>query len=317
MGMKRISGKTAVVVSLVFVILVCVVYAIKTNSVGERQTAIDDQAGRPVTENMPGFTGSSNFSSRPTAIKGEALEEKFAGGTGAVYQGAGEGMSLPNLKEKVVRTANLEIRINKDRFNDVYDRAVGIVNDAGGYVSRSKSTTNGSRIAGGELAIRVPAGKFEDVLKSLKKLGKVKSLDISSEEVTSEYVDLQSRLRNWRAQEAVMLDLMKRAKTVSESIAVQNNLQQIQMEIEQISGRLQYLDDRVSYSEISLYINEPSVVPLKDKLGLKTALGKALKASSQVLSLMIVTLGYLFPLIIIGALLFIIYKPIKRRATAK
>jgi hypothetical protein len=249
--------------------------------------------------------------------RNSTVQMSLAAGESSPYQGVAYDNALPNMSEKVIRKANLQIQIKKKKFEEAYEKATAIVSEKRGYISSSRTSATGGRITGGELVIRVPASRFDDLMKSLKGLGKIQGMEVSSEEVSQEYVDLKSRLRNWRAQEAVMLDLMRRAKTISDSVTIQNNLQEIQMEIEQISGRLQYLDDRVGYSEINLSLNEPQVVPVKGSPGIKTALKNALEASIAVISTMIVLIGYLLPLLIVGALIFVANKQIRKRATAK
>jgi hypothetical protein len=250
-------------------------------------------------------------------VKNSTAQVSLDAGESSPYQGTAYDNVLPNMSEKVIRKANLQVQIKKNKFEEAYEKAAVIVSEKRGYISSSKTSAASGRITGGQLVIRVPASRFDDMMKSLKGLGKIKGLEVSSEEVSQEYVDLKSRLRNWRAQEAVMLDLMRRAKTISDSVTIQNNLQEIQMEIEQISGRLQYLDDRVGYSEINLSINEPQVVPAKSSPAIKSAFKNALEASVAVVSTMIVLIGYLLPLLVAGILIFVVYKQIRKRAIAK
>lgn len=206
-----------------------------------------------------------------------------------------ERLSMPDFNEKIIRTANLELQVKKGRFDYSYERAVAIARGTAGYVSQSKSLATGNNIASGEMVMRIPARDFDTVILRLKRLGKVKSLDISSEDVSEEYVDLKSRLKHWRSQEVVMLDLMGKAKSISESITIQNSLSQIQMEIERISGRLKFLEDRTSYATIRLFMAEPQVVVRADKLGLESAVRDAVRASTRIVGWLIVLIGYLLP----------------------
>jgi hypothetical protein len=221
-------------------------------------------------------------------------------------------LDIPSFDERVIRTAGLELQVTKGRFDERYDRAVAIARGAGGYVSQSKSNATGTSIASGELVMRIRSHNFDQVLTALKKLGKIKALDVSSEDVSEEFVDLNSRLKHWRAQEAVMLELMTKAKTIADSIAIQNNLSQIQMEIERISGRLNYLEDRTSYATIRLYMAEPQVVPVKDTLGLKAALRDALRASAKTFGAFLMLAGYLLPLAIIMSAGYASYRVLRK-----
>ncbi|HCG98428.1 MAG TPA: hypothetical protein DE036_01045 [Actinobacteria bacterium] len=243
----------------------------------------------------------------PDGAGGEPQE--YANSTGGYSMGTSlTKLDIPALDERVIRNASLELKVTKGRFDERYDRAVEIAREAGGYVSQSKSNATGTSIASGEVIMRIPSRDFEGVLTSLKKLGKVKALDVSSEDVSEEFVDLNSRLKHWRAQEAVMLELMTKAKTITESITIQNNLSQIQMEVERISGRLNYLENRTGYATIRLYMAEPQVVPVKDALGLKAVLRESLKASVKTLGVFLMLVGYLLPLALIAVAGYGVYR---------
>jgi len=242
-------------------------------------------------------------------------QEYNTGGYGMGGSLAGASLAkldIPSFDGRVIRNASIELQVAKGRFDERYDRAVAIAREAGGYVSQSKSNATGESIASGELVMRIRSHNFDGVLTALKKLGKVKALDVTSEDVSEEFIDLNSRLKHWRAQEAVMLELMTKAKTIADSITIQNNLSQTQMEIERISGRLNYLENRTSYATIRLYMAEPQVVPVKDTLGLKAALRDALRASTKTLGAFLIFAGYLLPPAIIASVGYVSYRTLTR-----
>ncbi len=250
--------------------------------------------------------GASIASGAPEQLAGAKLNYGGAAGSDVVLS----KLAIPSIDEKIVRTANLELQVKKGKFDGSYERAISSARKVGGYVSQSKSAATGEAIASGEIMMRIPARDFETVLSELKKLGKVKSVDISSEDVSDEYVDLKSRLRNWRAQEAVILGLMKKAATIQESITIQNNLSDIQMEIERISGRLTFLDNRTSYATIRLYMAEPQVIVRAQNWGLGDAVRNALHASARMLAIFVVLLGYLVPLAVLTGIGYVLYRVI-------
>ncbi|MCL6472442.1 MAG: DUF4349 domain-containing protein [Firmicutes bacterium] len=225
-------------------------------------------------------------------------------------------LNIPSADGRVVKNANLELQVKKGEFDSSFERALSIIRSAGGYASQSKSQAIGDRITSGEIIMRIPAEEFDSVLASLKKIGKVKTINITGEDVSEEYVDLESRLRNWRAQESVLLGLMGKAKSVSESIMIQNSLSRVQLEIERINGRLNFLKNRVSFATIRLYIAEPQAIVKPDKWGFKTALENALRASTMVLGAFIILTGYLLPLAALAAIGYAIYRLINLRRVA-
>lgn len=178
--------------------------------------------------------------------------EVAQGMTGARTQAA----SVPPVEVKTIKTGVLTLEIKKGTFNQEYSRVVLIAESSGGYVSDSRSNSDGSSITGGTMTIRVPNESYSRVLEDLKKLGKVTAINEESQDVTEEYVDMESRINNLRAQEAVYLRLMAKAQTIDESIAVQRELSVIQEQIEQLTGRRNYLDNHVQFSSVQVNLFE-------------------------------------------------------------
>jgi hypothetical protein len=105
----------------------------------------------------------------------------------------------------------------------------------------------------GSISIRVPDDKFEQALTELRQLAvRVKSESTSSEDITEEYVDLSSRLKNAEATEQQYLALLERAQDVEDILRVYERLSQVRREIEQIKGRMQFLERSSSMSLISV-----------------------------------------------------------------
>jgi hypothetical protein len=100
------------------------------------------------------------------------------------------------------------------------------------------------------------------VLDELRSLGeKVTTDSISGQDVTEEYVDLKSRERNLRATEESLLRLYDRAENVEEALSIQRELTGVRGEIELVQGRIKYLDQRSTYSQITLNIQPVTSPP--------------------------------------------------------
>jgi hypothetical protein len=104
----------------------------------------------------------------------------------------------------------------------------------------------------------VPVDAFEAILRELKGLGTYRGERSSTEDVTTRYVDLRGQLTAWRAQERVYLRLLGRARSIGDVIAVQNQLQQVQSNIERLQGQVNHLEDQSSFSTIVLVLTEPA-----------------------------------------------------------
>ncbi len=126
-----------------------------------------------------------------------------------------------------------------------------------GYISESTETNSGSEVEN-ELLIRVPNSRFDTLLADLLPLAAVVSHnEVKSQDVTSEYVDLMSRIRAKQTVEERYLELVKQARNVAEVLEVEEKLRLIREEKEVSQGRLKYLRDQVQFSTIHLTIYSP------------------------------------------------------------
>ena len=121
-----------------------------------------------------------------------------------------------------------------------------------GYVVSSQISGEEEEMRGW-ISIRVPDEKFDQALTELRNLAvRVKTESTSSQDVTEEYTDLQSRLRNAEATEKQYLALLEKATDVEDILKIYQSLSQVRQEIEQIKGRMQYLERTSSMSQISV-----------------------------------------------------------------
>lgn len=129
----------------------------------------------------------------------------------------------------------------------------------GGFVADSQLVQRddgGREQSYGSITIRVPAEARDDVLNQLRTLEgvTVASERSTAQEVTEEYTDLESRLRNLERSEQQYLVLLERASSIQDILTVSERIDGVRAEIEQIKGRLQVLDDLVDLATISIAI---------------------------------------------------------------
>jgi hypothetical protein len=211
----------------------------------------------------------------------------------------------PTLDAKVLRTADVSIRVRHGRFDEQWARAMRLAGSYGGYVASSSLSKYGAKAPrSGSITLRVPAAHFDDALSRLRALGVVVSLDQSSQDVTQEYVDAKSRLRHDRAVEAQLLQLLGNTRKVSDALAVQDRLDTLQQQIEVETGRLQYLDKMTAFSTLDLHLSEPGAgsphpkPTAPESWGLGTAIDDAAHRAVANVNRSIVWLGGALPPIV-------------------
>lgn len=158
------------------------------------------------------------------------------------------------VERQIIYTANLTLKVEDAAA--AQEKVTALAKQAGGFVSGVTSTV--SEVGQNEvnITIRVPAKEFDSALDSLRSLGKKISEQISTEEVTEEFVDLMARLRNLRREEERLAALMRRSGKLSDILAVEKELARVQGSMEEAQGRLRYLQDRVALSTITIRLTE-------------------------------------------------------------
>jgi Domain of unknown function (DUF4349) len=221
----------------------------------------------------------------------------------------------------VIYTANLSIQVSD------YDETVKLVQkkleNLHGYVvqSHSYSVDDGETVEG-TITVRIPQESFHLFLESVEG-GSTKVLDrsISGQDVTEEFVDLESRLKSKQVVEKRLLEFMEKAEKTDDLLKISNDLAAVQEEIETIKGRMNYLDNQVSLATVTLQVREANVnVPGLDNEELNTwertkkqfmeSVNVVLKSMS---SIFIFIVGSLPILILIGGILFITLFIIRRK----
>jgi hypothetical protein len=253
-----------------------------------------DETGQELAPGAPEAAEDAAASERPSLAGPES-----AGRTG-----------LPPIGPNVIKTADLRVEVRRNTLRDSVGEVTAVAGRHGGFVLSTQVT--GARARSGILVIRVPADRFELALSEIRGLGtKVLGETISGQDVGQEFIDLEARLRNWRAQEFVLLRLMDRARSVTDTIRVQRELQQVQLEIETIRGRLRYLQDQTTMSTISVGLREAGPVPARPGT-LSKAWEQAVQTFLAIVSGGIVAAGALLPfalLLLVGVIVFRLVRP--------
>lgn len=222
--------------------------------------------------------------------------------------------SVPKLGLKIIKDANLEIKVGKGEFERRFTAAHNLAESFGGFVADSNITHQKDELTSGSLTIRVPGDRFQQVVTALKKLGKVTNESQSSQDVTSQVVDLEARLRHAKAQEVVFLRLMEQSKSISDIIAVQQQLSNVQLEIEQFQGQLNAITDLVSMATIRVSLFEPGAKTPGTPRGIAKALREALDGAVNVVGGIIVAAGWLAPIAVVAIVIWLIVRRRKGRA---
>jgi len=171
-----------------------------------------------------------------------------------------EGGALPETSEErmIVRTGEMSLVV--EDVLEARNEIAQLAEKFGGYVVSSWISGEEEEMRG-NISIRVPDDRFELALTEIRSLAvRVKSESTSSQDVTEEYIDLEARLKNAEAVESEYLGLLEKAEKVEDILRIYESLSRVRYEIEQIKGRMQYLERTSSMSFISVRL-EPATTP--------------------------------------------------------
>jgi hypothetical protein len=172
------------------------------------------------------------------------------------------------LDRMVIRTAQLTVEVQN--IESALSKAREIASGAGGFVSASnthvESVDKQDRMVA-DLTLQVRSDSADSAISQLRALGKVTSENTGSQDVTDEYVDLDSNLRNLQATESAILKLMDRATQIQDVLSLQRELTNVRGQIERIQGRKTYLERRTDMATITLSLRLPPVAPSEPMTG--------------------------------------------------
>jgi Domain of unknown function (DUF4349) len=168
----------------------------------------------------------------------------------------------PDWDKKIIKTATLNVEV-KDykKFNQQVNNSA---NQFGGYIADEQQTETDYKIEN-TVTIKVPVDQFQPAVDFLTTgNGKINEKKITSEDVTTQYVDTKSRLEAKRQVRLRYLDLLKQAKNMEEVLQVQSEINDIQEEIESAAGHINYLSNAAAMSTIHFTFYEVINASAKD-----------------------------------------------------
>ncbi|SDM90297.1 protein of unknown function [Paenibacillus sp. yr247] len=209
---------------------------------------------------------------------------------------------------KLIYRANLVMPV--EDYSKAQTALRDLVALSGAYILQfSENANTGER--GGTYTIKVAANGFVSLLDGLEKISPSLQRNVQGQDVTEEYVDLSSRLKAKQLVETRLLSFMEKASKTDDLLAFSNELSKVQEAIEQIKGRMRYLDQNVSFSTIELrmyqqtskrpLLSDPSQLTLEERI--QKAWSSSLNVLVAVMQGILVFLAAAFPVLVIVLLI--------------
>jgi hypothetical protein len=226
--------------------------------------------------------------------------------------------------QMVIYQADLQLRVKK--FDQTVRSLEEKVLKYGGYITESNVSKEGNEEVSGSIKIRIPQKNFQAFLHDAERqAAEVLHRNITGQDVTEEYVDLESRLKSKRIVEERLITFMKVAVKTEDLLKISADLAAVQEDIETIQGRMKFLENQTSLSTVNITLYEKTVViPAidKDKLNTWEKTKKQFMKSTNMLlvglsGLVVFILGNIPVLAILGVLALLLFYYLKIRKNRK
>lgn len=189
---------------------------------------------------------------------------------------------------KIIR--NAEITIEVPSTTDAQHQVTYIAETRGGFVVTSEAKQRESndpaqRTLDIKLVVRVPSNQFGRAFDEIKKLaGNTPSENVTSQDVTEDFIDLEARIKTQKALEVQFLEIMRQANKIADALEVQRQIAEVRTDIEKLEGRKRFLENRSSLSTINVNIQTPKPVIAVTETGFRQSLREAVSDSISLAS---------------------------------
>jgi hypothetical protein len=203
---------------------------------------------------------------------GVASGSAAGAGTGGAAAGAGSVAAAPAGRvgaapqvgapvndqgdSRVVKTGSLALVVKNGRVTPTLTAVEKAAKLDGGYISAGTTNEYGDTPSG-EVSIRVPVNKFEDLVAQVRGLdAKVRTATTSGKDVTAQYSDLQSQLKSLNATRDRFYIILTKTKTIGEILTVQQRIDNVSAQIDQIQGQRKLLASQSDLSTLTVSVSE-------------------------------------------------------------
>ena len=280
---------------------------------------------------IPAACSSSNQdSSNKDADYGanEFAQESYDNDSDMAYEESGEAsekeeavsdIDTTNISNRmIIHQAQLSVKVK-----DIENTQLKIeekVNKYSGYIVESNVYQGDNEHVHGHITVRIPEKHFNNFLSDVEnEVADTLERTITGEDVTEQYIDLESRVKSKRVVEERLLELMKEAKKTEDLLSISNNLATVQEEIEVIVGKMNFLKNKSDYATIEIYMQENKViVPELDskkldtwertKKQLATSINFLLTAGSGFIVFFIGNLPIFIIILVIGSIIYLTFR---------
>jgi hypothetical protein len=227
----------------------CASYSARQRGAMILDSGVDKKSMSPMDYEAAGGYGSPGEAAAPSAPPSPPEQSNSSVFSQSAFA---QEASVPGVKPMIVYNGSLSLKVAK--LKEASDAVIGMLPRYNGYVSNMSEETAGS-LQMISITARIDASKVMDFLAEAKKLGEVLNTNLTGDEVTEEFVDLQAQLSALRISEARLKDMLSKSGKLSDLLEIERELANKQTTINEVTGRMRYLQDRSRRATVEITLN--------------------------------------------------------------
>jgi len=303
------STKKIIIGSVIFlVLLAALLTAFGSSTLGPKSTMFESVNRGGISAPLSGVSDSMTLEAGLPSSRN--LSKSISETVPSAGSEIASGQDIPD--KKVIKNGNLNLKVvNAD---NAVSKIGEIAKRNNGDVFSSNFYENTKNIKSGSLTVKVPVANFESTFQEIKKVATlVMQESTTGQDVTEEYSDLQSRLKNKQAEEQQFIKILDQAQKIQDILEVTRELSRVRGEIEMLQGRIKFLNSQTDMASIFVSLSEDANITLADSWRpwqvVKDSVNVLIKKAQGFVNFVIVLVIAALPLILLYALLgYVIYR---------
>lgn len=215
------------------------------------------------------------------------------------------------------RPQNVNASLLVKDAEEAYHKILTVCEEVNGYEAASNMNLEGGKRYI-NVTLKVPPDSIPVLRDKLREIGKISNFSVSIDDITEQYIDTESRIRNLKNSEAQLNELMKRSDSIKDLLEVQTHLRNIRGELETLEGRMRAWDRLAAESTVNVRITEKEAPKALDDVEFSPLSLQTLKKQSvngfiytvnlliTILSWMVIIIATLLPVLILAGLAFLV-----------
>jgi hypothetical protein len=222
---------------------------------------------------------------------------------------------------KIIKTASVSFYV--DDLNKSMKAIEKMTLEYNGLIANKTIYQESKKDINGSLTVWIPSEKLMEFVDKVAKIGKLNYSNISTQDITETYFDLETRVRNKRKQEERLLQLLDRRDTkLQDILALEQELARIRIEIESIEGKKRLWDRQIQYSTVNINLTQ-DIEAIKEPENIFKPLVRAFRKIKDIflfsfsiiihlIAFIINSIVFLLPWILVFVIILILYKLIRK-----